>query len=592
MNCIYKNFIYKIKQVVLLVSVTVHFYATFGQHIADFTSVQPGNQTTDLILPSTHTFQYLIETGDPLTAGGTLPDRCDFTGYVPINGSSTEGYISINSEDTPGGVTVLDVQLDLGNKKWNVLASEAVDFSGVGGTRENCSGTVTPWGTVISCEESLPGATMPNGYKQYGWCIEIDPAAKVVVNNQKLWRLGNMKHENVVIHQNERTVYFGEDLPTGGNVYKFVANTAGDLTNGSLYVLQASIVTGTGQWLMLNNNTPSECNSTKSQAASAGASFYAGVEDVEISPIDGNVYFAVKNEATVYRFTDDDPMGGGTVSNYQIFVGGSPTFGYLINWGVGASTENWGTGNDNLAFDDLGNLWVLQDGSKNYIWVVENGHTQAIPKVKLFARTPDGCEPTGITFSPDFKYLFMSIMHPNASNSATTQLDAFGNPKSFDEDVAIVISRKEFLGDSSGMAVEVLHFDATLTNKGIELSFSLSEEPFSVIIEKYENQKFTTWKTLEPFGTVYQQIDTNPKPGWNDYRLSLIDVNGEFSQSEIVSVYVSNQSYRDNSFTGLVQLYNMQGQLIYQGVLSKLPKLQSGIYIIKGGKEYKKIFIQ
>ncbi len=45
----------------------------------------------------------------------------------------------------------------------------------------------------------------------------------------------------------------------------------------------------------------------------------------------------------------------------------------------------WGTGNDNLLFDSLGNLWVAQDGSfsggdNNYIWVVENGHTQAKPK--------------------------------------------------------------------------------------------------------------------------------------------------------------------------------------------------------------------
>ena len=81
----------------------------------------------------------------------------------------------------------------------------------------------------------------------------------------------------------------------------------------------------------------------------------------------------------------------------ETFVGNME---YLIDHGEGETLVSWGTGNDNLAFDDQGNLWVLQDVSLKYIWV-EKGHTQENPKMKLFGIAPVGSEPTGITFTPD-----------------------------------------------------------------------------------------------------------------------------------------------------------------------------------------------
>ncbi|WP_171017249.1 hypothetical protein [Maribacter sp. ACAM166] len=59
--------------------------------ICKFISVGPSDQTTDFIIHQTHTFQKIIEAGDLLTDGGTLPQRNDFTGYVPINKSSANG---------------------------------------------------------------------------------------------------------------------------------------------------------------------------------------------------------------------------------------------------------------------------------------------------------------------------------------------------------------------------------------------------------------------------------------------------------------------------------------------------------------------
>jgi len=419
----------------LLVSMSLH-----AQTIGDFTSMEPGPQTNEFLIPSTHTFQKIIEAGDALTEGGFLPTKNDFTGYVPINGSNENGYLSINSEAIPGGVSILDVNYNAITKLWETTLSQSVDFTGVAGTRRNCSGTVTKWNTIISCEESRSTSDSNNdGYNDYGWCVEIDPVTKTVID--KRWALGNFLHENIVVHNNDRTVYQGADS-NPGYLYKFVADTAQDLSSGRLFVYVGP-KDGPGNWVELNNVTQADRNSTLAQSVTANATVFNGVEDVEIGP-NGLIYFAVKNEGRVYRFQDSDPITGTTVINMETYVGGTS---YDITHSNGTTSTPWAGGNDNLAFDNLGNLWVLQDGGNDYIWFVENGHTQAVPKVKIFGLTPNGSEPTGITFSPDNRFLFMSIQHPNGTNNAA-QIDAAGNTTNFNVGTTLVIALNENLGDT------------------------------------------------------------------------------------------------------------------------------------------------
>ncbi|MFT6718351.1 MAG: secreted PhoX family phosphatase, partial [Sphingobacteriales bacterium] len=316
-----------------------------------------------------------------------------------------------------------------------------VDFSPVKGTGNNCSGTVTPWNSLVSCEEAISSVDLtPEGRKVKGWCVEIDPVSKQV--KDKLWALGNFKHENIVVHKNQRTVYQGADS-NPGYLYKFVADKEKDLSSGDLFVFKGA-KNGAGIWLKINNLTPEEQNTTLEQSGVVEATVFNGIEDVEIGP-DGLIYFAVKGEGQVYRFKDSDPVAGLTVPSMETFVGNAT---YTIEGNTGTANANWGLGNDNLAFDKDGNLWVLQDGGLNYIWVVQKGHTQINPKVKIFGRTPSGSEPTGITFSPDFRFLFMSIQHPSGSNNSSMQEDAAGTILSFDKDVTLVIARSEHLGSS------------------------------------------------------------------------------------------------------------------------------------------------
>ena len=437
-----------------------------AQEIGNFTSLEPLTKSTDFVIPSTHVFQKLIEKGDPLTHGGTLPGNSDFTGYVPIDNSSENGYLSISSEKSIGGVTILDIHFNTKNKLWEISASQSVDFKGVAGTSKNCSGTVTPWNTIITCEEIISTSDKNrDGYYDFGWCVEIDPATKKVID--KRWSLGNFKHENVVIHHNRRTVYEGADSKPG-YLYKFVANRENDLSSGALFVYKGS-KNGTGKWIRIKNDSPADRNATLAQSKRVNATVFLGIEDVEIGP-DGWVYFTVKGEGRVYRFQDSDPIYGALVLKMETYVGGRT---YDVVHPKGVSKVDWGLGNDNLAFDGEGNLWVMQDGGKNYIWVVGKHHSQENPDVKIFGRTPIGSEPTGITFSPDYRFLFMSIQHPLSRNNSSMQIDAAGDEIGFGKDISLVIARKEDLGDVTVSTDEVKHVNILLYPNPSNASYNL-----------------------------------------------------------------------------------------------------------------------
>jgi len=410
-----------------------------AQPIGDFVSVDPNARNATLRLPETHTFQKIIQEGDAMTGGATFQSAVDFTGYVPIKGSSINGYLSINNEANNGGVTMLDINYSQDTKLWDVTYSEYVDFSAYGRTSRNCSGSVTPWGTIITSEEVSNTFNDINndGYLDYGWQVEINPATKQVID--KRWALGRFAHENLVVHKNWRTVYQGAD-ESNGYLYKFVADLPADLSSGKLYVYKGSKTGGSGQWILIPNTTQNQRNNTRNYAQNVGATSFNGIEDVEIGP-DGLVYFAVKSENRIYYFEDSDPVSGTNVSFLNKYVGNR---NYTISAANGNVSHGWYYGNDNLAFDNEGNLWVLQDGQQSHIWVVRKGHTEQNPKVEVFATTPSNCEPTGITFSPDGRFIFLSIQHP-AGNAFQT--DAAGRSIRFNNDATLVIARKEHLGN-------------------------------------------------------------------------------------------------------------------------------------------------
>lgn len=432
----------------LFIGFSLFTLQTNAQEIGNFISVVPAPQDASFHLPSSHKFQVLAQSGTAIPNGsGNVPAMLDFTGYLPINNSSRQGILCINSEFLPGGVMILDIIYDTATSRWNITSGANVSFSGVGGgTVTNCGGNITPWGTMVTCEENDLGLDLNfDGYQDYGWNIEIDPVTKTVRdvdgdgNPDKLWAMGRMRHENVAFLPDSITVYEGEDNSSTGILFKFIANQKANLSSGQLYAL--AVDGSTGNWISVPNTTKSERNNTIGNADFAGATLFNRVEDIEVGP-DGKIYFVSTTQGRIFRFKDD----GNTVSEFETWVYGGD---YTVNTPEGPRTVTFGNP-DNLAFDNQGNLWVCQDGggaNGNYIWMIEPSHTPSNPKVHLFARTPAGSEPTGIYFTPDGKFMIVNIQHPDGGNNIF-QPDVTGNTFKFNADATLIIAREEVWANS------------------------------------------------------------------------------------------------------------------------------------------------
>lgn len=241
---------------------------------ADFESVQLPSKSADQVLTSWGEYQVLASGGDPTTDGDALgvvydpdgeqltkPNSPDANVYVPTG--EDEGYLFTNWETTPGMVSRMRLSRAGAGEAWTVHEKQNVDMRPVDGTWRNCFGTRSPWGTPLSAEELYydetgswnspvagPGVHQlkrylgeyPNPYR-YGYVVEFQNPTRTSPTPVKHFTLGRCSHENAVVMPDEQTVYMSDD-GTGTVFFKFVADTSGDLSAGTLYAAKATQTTG------------------------------------------------------------------------------------------------------------------------------------------------------------------------------------------------------------------------------------------------------------------------------------------------------------------------------------------------------------
>ena len=214
-------------------------------------------------------------------------------------------------------------------------------------------------------------------------------------------------------------------------------------------------------WNVVPNSTIAERQAVQNYSKSSdltGQNYgtnFRNVEDVEIHPLTGDVYFTAKNGDTyggVYKFTDN---GDGTVSNFDVFLRNGVNYKFTKEGGADQAFKIT-QGCDNLTFDNEGNLYLQQDGGNDMIYFIKNGFDEStastIAQMSIFMKTPTGAEPTGMTFTPDGRYAFISIQHPSGS---TSQTDATGNDLKWNVSRTIVVARKEFLGGDLNPSIQI-----------------------------------------------------------------------------------------------------------------------------------------
>ena len=148
-----------------------------------------------------------------------------------------------------GGTVTLEVephgQRRLVSQHWSLV-----------GTLRNCAGGITPWGSWLSCEETVSSgsASATSGFAQnHGYCFEvpIDTVPGAPGPAIPLTRLGRFSHEAVAVDPATGIVYETEDQGDGSGFYRFVPSVrptrpgALAVTSGVLQMLK---VVGSAQY--------------------------------------------------------------------------------------------------------------------------------------------------------------------------------------------------------------------------------------------------------------------------------------------------------------------------------------------------------
>lgn len=204
-----------------------------------------------------------------LVSNSEFPPPADITDPTPIGIDAVGGVQAIRF--APDG-TITDA--------YPILA----------GSRSNCAGGATPWGTWLSCEEVDDADDASNSGRVWE-CFPEGTAADAV----DLPKLGRFKHENATVDPEREHLYLSEDLGDG-LFYRFTPTSYPDLTDG---ILEAALVADDGSVTWLEIPDP-ECAGGTACRQQAAATPFDGGEGCVYD--DGKVFLTTKGDDRVWMY--------------------------------------------------------------------------------------------------------------------------------------------------------------------------------------------------------------------------------------------------------------------------------------------------
>jgi secreted PhoX family phosphatase len=430
---------------------------------APFKEVPYSDTSGNLRLSEEFEYYTLFEQGDTVynKQGQSSPSKKnhDYATFLP--GSSAKKaflFVSHECNDTNtvlgdgGGGTIFPIQKK--DYQWRRTGKfQAVDFSAVGGTYDNCGGLYFPkTKRILSAEEFPPLSNKAlykkgrgsrdtsdiNGLKRYenlGWMVEIDPASKKAV--KKLYALGRFSHESGWLSKDGKTLYMTDDHAPAV-FFKFIAETPYAFDKGTLYAYDQH--NSQNPWIAL----PGELDSLvqiRDIALRKGATVFARME--WITGTDDKLYitetgvshlslsshqlhkenFAQHLQSKIINDTLFYPDGA-----LLAFDSKNDQLSVRLAGGRGSKdTTKYFSNPDALtSFKTNGRTWLIicedqiedsKDGNEVW-WLDADIKHPSVDSLYRFLVAPPGAEPTGVCLSADRKTLFLNIQHPLPNNAA------------------------------------------------------------------------------------------------------------------------------------------------------------------------------
>jgi secreted PhoX family phosphatase len=398
---------------------------------ADYGPLQVYPDLPEISLPRGFHARLLSKAGDLMSDGNVTPNAMDGTGAFAMGGNRvrlvrnheirndysdpnrrTLGEVNLYDRFGPAGNTTLEIELRPDGE-----AELKRHFVSLAGTFVNCAGGVTPWGSWISCEETVAG-TNAGWEKNHGYNFENPARSNGPVVPVPLRAMGRFVHEAVCVDPETGIVYQTEDRNPAG-FYRFVPTVRDRLASGGR--LEMLAVRGTPRYDTRKGQTigarrecewvPIERPDSDEPSISAGFVFDQGLANggAQFARLegcwygDGGAYFNSTSggdaeAGQVWKFT---PSGDG---GELTLIFESPSREVL-------------DAPDNLCVSPRGGLVICEDGSgTNYV----RGLSRAGRVFDLVRNNENDSEWVGACFAPQGRTLFVSIQ--GSTNSASTRL--------------------------------------------------------------------------------------------------------------------------------------------------------------------------